>query len=184
MTRILLAAVALAAFSGAADAATTTVEFDASTNGATPSQDPTARFTSFTLDAGSYSVTLFDGTYTALSVWSSNSGCNPAGFCDNGWFASYTIIDDAGDELLSYSSSTIRSLATDALADALADGPQTFTNPTDQTLYVGLFDNPLTDNRGGMSLHIEQATPVPLPAGGILALSGLAALSFLRRRAR
>jgi len=182
MTRFCLVPAALAGFLFAAQASALTVEFDAKDNSATPAESYADRFVPFNLDAGTYSVTLFEGSFTALSVWNFIAGCDQDGNCTNGWFAKYTIVDEQGGALLSYSSQTVRFTESAALADAQADGPQALTNPADQTLYVGLFDSPTTDNQGGLSLRIENTTPIPLPAGGLLVLSGLATLAAVRRR--
>lgn len=182
MIRFCLTPAVLAGFLFVTEAAALTVEFDAKDNGATPAESYADRFVPFTLDAGTYSVTLFEGAFMALSVWNSIAGCDLDGNCTKGWLAKYTIVDEQGGALLSYSSQTIRSTESAALADAQADGPQTLINPADQTLYVGLFDSPTTDNQGGMSLRIENTTPIPLPAGGLLVLSGLATLAAVRRR--
>lgn len=144
-------------------------------------------FVAVTLDAGRYAINVIEDQFTALSYWRSNRGCDSNGeFCDAGWVAAYNIVDDQGNALANLSTyyrppNTGYATQDAALSAGQALGTQYFSLAGETTIYVGLFDSNRNDNRGGMSLYIS---PVPLPAGALLLLSGLAALALRRKLLR
>lgn len=187
--RSALLALALASAPVATFAATVaTVDVDARTNGSTDTVNraDTTDFVPVLLGAGVYEITPVSGAFDALSVWSGNSGCDANGSnCRQGFFWRVDISWNGGDDFLRLNSnSPLLADPADALALAQTMTFATFTLLTPETVYFGLFDKPLGDNRGGVSFDIDRIAPVPLPATALVLLSGLGLMGGLRARRR
>lgn len=132
-----------------------------------------------TLDAGTYEVTPFAGTYTAWNAWSSDAH----GDIDDyplpaedvvwpttvGWLNSYTINDVwYGDGLVYYTPQ-----------DALENAETVFfTIATEQTVKFQILDTPIYDNWGGISLNVKQAGSTAVPEPATLMLLGVSLLGI------
>ncbi len=143
--------------------------------------------------AGTYQVTFTADQYTAFSRWSSESNCDSDGIhCRQGWENSARIvIGDTthlfGDGAASggYGPLTPEDgyfkTAAQSLAHAAGYSFQfTLADAADVRFFI--YDTPVTDNRGGVSLSVA-AVPEPAAWALMIAGFGLVGLSARRRRA-
>lgn len=186
--RAVCSALILAAACGAATAANAaTVNVDGVSNASLDGSNSV----DITLDTGIYSLAFIEDQYTAFSRFSGESGCTNGQDCTRGWENSvrYTIGTDTfqfGDGSASggigpidpgdgYFESDVASFANSSIYS------DTFTINGDGTVVsFFIYDDILTDNRGGVSLAVTQ---VPLPAAAWLFGSALIGLGWVRRRA-
>lgn len=187
LTIFALAAVAALAF--AAPVGATVVNLDGHANASTDGS--TAKRVS--LDAGTYNVMFTQDDYTAFSRWNGNSGCDGNGtHCGQGWENSAVIAfggqsfyfgDSDGNGGYgpnldgSYYVSAAQSFAHAGVYSHLF----TLAAPGDVSFYI--FDDRLSDNRGGISLSIT-SVPVPEPAGWPLLLVGFGAIGVMTYKRR
>ena len=185
----IFALVAVAALAFAAPAGATVVNLDGHTNASTDGS--TAK--SVSLGAGTYNVMFTQGAYTAFSRWSSNAGCNGDGtHCSQGWENSAVIAfggqsfyfgDSDGNGGYgpnpdgSYYVSAAQSFAHAGVYSHLF----TLAAPGDVSFYI--FDDHLSDNRGGISLSVTSVS-VPEPAGWPFLLVGFGAIGVLACKRR
>ncbi|MGG7566587.1 VPLPA-CTERM sorting domain-containing protein [Rhodovulum sp. DZ06] len=138
------------------------------------------------LAAGTYTAAAIEDLFQAESHWSSNAGCDGAGEnCSQGYVVRYAIHDSDGTLLLNWidpNPNTYFADPGDALASAQAAGAQLFTVLIGGTVYFGNPDTTTSDNRGGVSLLVQEVSDVPLPAAAPLLLLGLGGLAALRRK--
>ena len=140
--------------------------------------------------AGSYVVTFVQDQYTAMSRWTSETGCDSAGIhCRQGWENSARIvIGDTthlfGDGAASGGHGPLTpedgyfKTAAMSLAHAAAYSFQfTLSEASDVRFFI--YDTPVTDNRGGVSLSVAA---VPEPAAWALMIAGFGLVGFSARR--
>jgi hypothetical protein len=188
MPRILLALCALVL--SATGAAAVTVDLDARRDVDQPGTKHDSPVFVM-LSAGTYQVTPVAGTFTAWNAWSTRGDTtNCVGdACTKGWLNDWSVFTpDSADlpfQTLSQGTGVAgrRAWRTAELALANARGLQ-FTLLGDQRVGFAISDTPIRDNSGGMSLSVAAMPAIPLPAAGLLLLSGLGGLIlFARRRA-
>ena len=187
LTIFALAAVTALAF--AAPAGATVVNLDghanASTNGSTAK--------SLNLGAGTYKVMFTQDDYTAFSRWNGSTNCAGDGtHCRQGWENSAVITvgaqtfyfgDSDGNGGFgpnpdgSYYASAAQSFAHAGIYSQL------FTLGTAGDVSFYIFDDNLSDNRGGISLSVTKIT-VSEPAGWPFLLVGFSAIALLACRRR
>ena len=134
---------------------------------------------SITLDAGTYNITQVGttdgGLYNAWNAWGDTFGCDINGEnCTHGWLNSYHIN--------SSEFSTIDIAPTSIYADpllALANnsGVTSFTLSTNTNVSFTTVTSFLSDNVGGISLDIQEASSVPAPT--ILWLLGIGGVGLI-----
>lgn len=138
-----------------------------------------------------YHVTFVDGDYTAFNRWSSNAGCQADGtHCSQGWENSAVIVvgaqtfyfgDSGGNGGYgpnpdgSYFASAAQSFA----HSGIYSEQFTLAAPASVSFYI--YDDNLSDNRGGISLAVMA---VPEPAGWPFLLVGVSAIGLLAYRRR
>lgn len=141
---------------------------------------------------GTYSYTFTAGAYTAFSRFSGESGCNALGAqCVQGFENSVRLLINGstilfGDGAASgglgpQSTGGYYASAAQSLANAgKYVGTFTLTAPTSIGFFI--YDDVLSDNRGGVSVAVAS---VPEPASWALMLAGFGAVGFaMRRRAK
>ncbi len=180
---------AVAALAFAASVGATVVNLDgyanASTDGATAK--------SLNLAAGTYKVMFTQDDYTAFSRWNGNAGCDGAGtHCRQGWENSAVIAvgghsfyfgDSDGNGGYgpnpdgSYYTSAAQSSAHAGIYSLLF----TLGTPGNASFYI--YDDTLSDNRGGISLSVTSVS-VPEPAGWPFLLVGIGAIGVLAYKRR
>lgn len=187
LTIFALAAVTALAF--AAPVGATVVNLDGSTNAST--NGSTAK--SVNLGAGTYNVTFTQGDYDAFSRWSSNEGCEGDGtHCSQGWENSAVIV--AGGQSFYFGDSDGNGgYGPNADGSYYVSAMQSFSHasvyshmftlaaPGAVSFYI--FDDRLSDNRGGISLLVN-SVPVPEPAGWPLLLVGFGAIGVMAYKRR
>lgn len=199
MTTFRAISLALAAtlFLPFAAAAATTIDIDAKANASNTFDRANAtNFQEFALQRGVYTITpvnrLGDGGFDAMSVWNRNLGCEPTGAgCAQGWFWRVDLIS-AGNNLVPSTtggSSTRINLTKDRFSTAAnaflvadANGPALFKLFANDTVFFGITDTPITDNRGGVSFNLERVSDVPIPLPAALLMGGVAMLGAVRTR--
>lgn len=190
-------ALAASAFLPVAASAATAVDIDAKANASnTTDRTVSTNFLALTLQRGIYEITPVDrggaGGFTAMTVWNSVQGCDGTGAgCSQGWFWRVDAIS-AGDNLVpsgnggtsSRLNLTSDRFATAGAAFAVADanGPALFKLLADDTVYFGVTDTPINDNRGGVSFDLERVSDVPIPLPAALLVGGVAMLGAVRAR--
>ena len=186
-TLFALAAVTALAF--AAPVGATVVNLDGHANASMDGS--TAK--SVNLAAGTYNVTFTQGDYTAFSRWNSNGGCAENGtHCSQGWENSAVIAvggqtfyfgDSGGNGGYgpnadgSYYSNAAQSFAHAGIYSQL------FTLAAAGNVSFYIYDDNLSDNRGGISLSVTSVS-VPEPAGWPFLLVGFSAIGLLVYRRR
>jgi hypothetical protein len=164
-----------------------TIDLDARENGAPGMGNADPVF--LQLSAGNHAVVPISGRFTAWNAWSSRGNVTDCegDACRKGWVNNWSIFTpDSGDiPFLTLSSGTgdadRRAWRTPELALANALG-LTFTLSQTQRVGFAIRDNPVRDNIGGMSLSVSSMPVIPLPAAGILLLTGLGGLVLMSRR--
>ena len=182
-----LLSLSLGVFLLSATAWAVTIDLDARENGAPAMKNADPVF--LQLSAGNYTVVPISGRFTAWNAWSSRGrAINCEGdACRKGWVNNWSIFTpDSGDiPFQTLSSSTgdrdRRAWRTPELALANALG-LTFALSQNQRVGFAIRDNPVRDNTGGMSLSVSSLPAIPLPAAGILLLTGLGGLVLMSRR--
>lgn len=185
MKSFTLALVAAATFAAAPVSAANVVNVNGLTNASTNGSNAV----SVALAAGTYTLTFTQDLFSAFSRFSSNAGCSPLGAgCTQGWENSVRYLIGGttfqfGDGNASggigpvsgggYYSSAAQSLT------AAGQYVTTFTlaNPGNVSFFI--YDDNLSDNRGGVSLAISA---VPEPATWALMMLGFGAIGFAMRR--
>lgn len=187
LTMFAIAAVTALAF--AAPAGATIINLDGHANASTDGS--TAQ--TVNLGAGTYNVTFTQGDYTAFSRWNGNSGCQADGtHCSQGWENSAVIV--VGSQTYYFGDSdgnggpgpnadgSYFASATQSFAHASGYSQQfTLGAAGDVSFYI--YDDILTDNRGGISLAVNRVS-VPEPAGWPFLLVGFSVLGLLVCRRR
>lgn len=186
----LLPALALLA-STAAFAAPASAAVTVNLNGVTNASLNGANAVSQWFSAGTYNVTFTQDQYTAFSRFSSSTGCDGAGKnCTQGWENSARIVADGttfdlGDGAANGGFGPISPgdgyYVDAATAFANAGGwVQQFTLAAAGNVKFFIYDDQLSDNRGGVSLSIAA---VPEPATWALMILGFGLIgSAMRRR--
>ena len=187
MNKLIVLAGVLLAISAPVGAATI-VNVDGRTN---TSMDG-ANAVSVSLDAGTYEVRFVTDAYTAFSRWSGESGCNGDGLhCRSGWENSARIIADStlykfgdGDASgglgpLGGEDGYFGSAATSFAHSAIYSMKFTLAQAGDVKFFI--YDDHLTDNRGGVSLSVA-AVPEPATWAMLIAGFGLVGMAARRRK--
>ncbi|WEN14273.1 PEP-CTERM sorting domain-containing protein [Rhodanobacter sp. AS-Z3] len=187
ITTLALAAVTALVF--AASAGATVVNLDGHANASTDGS--TAK--TLSLGAGTYEVMFTQDQYMAFSRWNSNMSCAGDGtHCSQGWENS--AVFTAGAQTFyfgdsdgnggygpnadgSYYDSAARSFAHAGIYSQL------FTLGTAGNVSFYIFDDNLSDNRGGISLSVTKVD-VPEPAGLPFLLAGIGAIGLLAYKRR
>ncbi|MEO9090791.1 MAG: PEP-CTERM sorting domain-containing protein [Rhodanobacter sp.] len=182
-----LAAVTALAFTAPVGA--TVVNLDghanASTNGSTAK--------SVNLAAGTYEVTFTQDEFTAFSRWNGNAGCDGDGtHCRQGWESS-AVIAIGGQTFYFGDSDGNGGYGPNSDGSYYASAAQSFAHAGiyshlftlgaagDVSFYI--FDDALSDNRGGISLSVTSVS-VPEPAGLPFLLVGFGAIGLLACKRR
>lgn len=193
-TLLTFAIVAAAALGFAAPAGATIVNLDGHANASTDGSTAA----SLSLGAGTWEVTFTQDDFTSFSRWSSQSGCDASGLhCRTGWENSAVIAlgSIAGPTVFwfgdggangglgpitgedGYFASAAQSIAHAGMYS------QTFTLSALTNVYFYIYDDILSDNRGGISLSITPVA-VPEPAGWPLLIAGVGVAGLLAARRR
>jgi hypothetical protein len=170
----------------AAPSAAAIVNIDALTNSGLTA----ANAVSVNLGPGSYTVTPIIGAFTAFSRFATVSGCDSNGAkCVNGFEHSYFVT--IGGNSIGYGGnnglgtigpqSTGGYYATALQAFTLDGTGTTFTLAAPQAVKFWIYDDFLTDNRGGVSLNVAA---VPEPASWAMLITGFALTGAMLRRRR
>lgn len=137
------------------------------------------------LSAGTWRITPLEADHTAWSAWAETIDCDADGTnCTQGWRWGHELVDSADAIISIYTSSTWWETAQDALDEAMADGPFTFTLAGAQDLSFIFSDSDFSDNRGGISFDLSRidGPPTPVSEPGTLALLAGALLLLAGRR--
>lgn len=145
-----------------------------------------------TLAAGSYDVTALGG---AWNRWGTGvAGCAADGTrCTQGheWSFGYFLPDSAtptSTTMVRYNlpfTPSFYDSAASALQSVMNTTVAHFDLASEQRVGFFIYDDFVGDNRGSVSFEVlPQVAPVPLPAAGVLLLSGFGGLAALRRRGK
>lgn len=188
MKKIFLAAAAVAAFMQVPAAqAATIVNVDGLTNASLDGSNQV----NLDLAAGTYSISFVTDLFTAFSRFSASSGCNGAGAsCVQGWENSVRYVVNGVTNRLGdgWANGGLGPVAgggyfadeATSFAHSAAYTAQ-FTLATPGTVSFYLYDDNLSDNRGGVSLAVS-AVPEPATWAMMIAGFGLAGASLRRRK--
>ena len=183
---------ALTTFAFAAPAAATVINLDSVNNASMDGSNAV----SLLFDAGTYKVTFVQDEFTAFSRWTTSSGCDALGQnCKQGWenSAVFFLGSDLGTAHFlgdggahggygplaegGHFDTALHSFTHSAMYSMLF----TLTMPTEVSFFLG--DNNVSDNRGGVSLAVDQLV-VPEPAPLPFLLAGLGIMGLLLRLRR
>lgn len=137
---------------------------------------------SLELGVGTYRVDHVQEEPFAWNAWGRTRGCSD-GVCTQGWLNEY-LISVVGDSTVIGGSFKVRDgVRYDSPEAAFAAAnPYTFSILSGvATVTFKIDDNPLTDNRGGLTLSVSE---VPLPAAAWLFLSALGGMAGIKRMKR
>ena len=166
-------------------AAALTVDIDARINVRTP-QGETPVF--LLLDAGEYIASPVAGLFTAWHAWSpqgTNRNCQ-GDACTQGWVNNWSIFtpDTSDIPFETISAGTgVSGRPAWRTADLALEHAGSLSFTLDSTQLVGflIVDHPIFDNAGGMTVKVQPVGAIPLPAAGLLLLTGLAGVVLLSR---
>ena len=128
------------------------------------------------LDAGTYDINFLEGDMLAWNAWGRTKECADDGTgCSKGWLTNFNVFSD---ELGTLKLGRNGKYQTAELAWANA-ASETFSLSTAQSVRFFIGDINYSKNLGGVTLQVASEA-VPVPAAGLIFLSGLLGLQALR----